>query len=210
MKALRSSLEAYDKGNEYESPRMANEIAKLVYDSQRTRSILSHIGDKDEIEFVHSGEDIDYANLFFEGSLIRLGNSSNPGFRALSQLLTDEQIIPTLRSSKFEDWWSRHVIKTEGTVLEHGQPGFEQNAFCLTRKSLIMTMRDQDSGAHFDDDISDKGYQKTATQGTGVIMIEDGVEHPLTASALHATVRQIAWELITSLLTHYPQIPSDF
>jgi hypothetical protein len=92
----------------------------------------------------------------------------------------------------FEDFWNRIVL-------------VDGNGSVFTRKDLILTVADQDGGAHVDPTI-DKKYAALARNNSMGWKIEygDGGEKVLSGVEL-STVRQIGHEILRSLRLNIPK-----
>lgn len=72
-----------------------------------------------------------------------------------------------------------------------------------------MTLRDQEGGAHYDGSIKNEVVAGLFYDGTGASLVfPDGSEQSITG-VVEATAAQIGHEIMTSLLTFYPEISAD-
>jgi hypothetical protein len=186
LRFLQTSAAAYDAGNETESVRMATAAYVLLHDGgRRNKSILTQLGKRGSLRFVASGHGINPDNLFTQLPLLMVGVSSEGPKAQYLPLLDQGPVAP--RALQFGRWWEDIVYQS-------------QTGKTLTRKSLIMSLRDQDGGGHFDEELSDEAYISAADRSTvGLLISIDGrVQMPEIGPHL-ATMRQIAWEIDHSL-----------
>jgi hypothetical protein len=69
----------------------------------------------------------------------------------------------------------------------------------LTRKELVLTLRDQEGGGHFDEELRNPAYIAISTPDFGWKWITPDGEKPINPGAHLATMRQIAWEAEKSI-----------
>ena len=226
---LRSSSDAFDKGNHEEAFRLATHIRTLVHDAGSSTSVLTHLGIKESLSFVDTGVyrhllDQALAELIpAEASVIRSfgRNGSQVGLVELGDAghglagwyapLRIERFprdslfgkaVPLFND--FQSWWQ--------TPLVEGASGAS-----FSRYNLVTIMANQDGGAHVDARL-DKDYQALVLDDLGVYYcVGDAVDNLAAgermSSALHnvayASVRQIAFELTVTLdrwdwVRHHP------
>jgi hypothetical protein len=90
----------------------------------------------------------------------------------------------------FETWWNSAVFVDT-----------KKNRF--TRKDLVVTLADQDGGAHVDPGLDQKYYELTRQNSLGWHRsCHDGTWAALT-NPHYAAVRQISHEVLSTLLTGY-------
>ena len=202
--ALKASCESYDAGNEWEAKRLALSIYILVSDGlgrSRSKSILSQLGMKN-INFKDSSRP-PFVPEHFGGytsedpPLIMCAHSAHAGPRYYPRCQLPYDMF--LKDRPFGIWWEQ--------VIFNNKAGME-----LSRKNLIMAMRNQDNGAHFDEAISTPAYLELAEKAHGRRFFLSGgsmdnpasmKEHEPPANAHLATVRQIAFEVDVMLCEHF-------
>ncbi|RKS90925.1 hypothetical protein DFR51_0469 [Sphingosinicella microcystinivorans] len=199
---LRKSAALYDSGDFEEARRLSSTIHIICYDKGRTVSLLSQLGFKSSIMLPCSRRHIE--SVFMAGSAIlkvpmvveRLGpllcmkKNDADGIHCANNFEGVEN-FPRVR---FEVWW-------KDIIWRH--PEGE-----LTRESLILSMRDQDGGSHYDGQLNDSGYNRLARLGDDRVTLHNGKPSIWTHGAgpgkplmngHHASVRQIAFELDEAL-----------
>ena len=134
MSAFQSSSAAFDAGQTWEAKRLATVVNILVHDHGRTISLLKQLRVKDAIRFRSSGHPLRDGNLLSEMPLVKIEMSST-GVRYLPLLGDRPPTSP--RWFPFSKWW-------EEPILRHGK------RVSVSRKNLVMAMRNQDGGGHVD------------------------------------------------------------
>lgn len=205
---LRAS-EAYDSGHLSEAPNLAKEVATFVYDHGATISILSHLGTKDCTAFVDSSKPSAIKSLLPNRLLI-----SNEYFLIDAYIGFDGMGYRPLlcRSGSkligFGSWW-------EGPVLSRYVHASVNHREIITRRELIMYVRNEEGGAHVSGQYrrgssSDKlAHLMQGEYVDGYMEINGG--SPQTSEPhipAYATVRQIGWELEQTLRNAQPHLTS--
>ena len=183
--ALRSSCEAYDRGQTWEAVRIAAAVDILVHDrGTRTLSILTQLGVRSQIQFVSSRAMWNPKNRLAETPLVYVdvqtsGASYHP--------ILDQDPLSNFGPLPFSKWWEEPVIR-------------DRHLNELTRKNLVCSMRDQDGGAHVDGTLTNGAYVSIArSNGTGWTFMDAIGERPVEPGPQFATMRQIGWEVEHSL-----------
>lgn len=197
MKALNDSCAAYDIGKEWEALRLATCVYNILYDSKKVKSILQQMGVKDgNTLMIASGFKVD--PNFLEGKyrtnpLIELKKTADEAkFVPIWQYYQKHDLKRPIRMLPFTEWWEEDVI-------------YKDHDFNLTRKQLIRTLRDQEGGSHFDDEISDENY--VLLKKEVLFWFPDLGLVPIKGLEL-ATMRQIASELNMTLIFGATNRPS--
>jgi len=180
--AIASSCVGYDAGKVWEARRIANEIAMLVHDPLRGRgvSLLTQMGVKKGMSFVSSIEyDPTRGDEHFIGlSPMTMMALSSGSARIVALCQAGAPPKSFIGHVAFSNWWEQGVStrsKTGG----------------LSRKNIILSIRDQDGGAHVDPELTDEEYLKLTTDPVAAIRIGGK-----PAKGLHlAIARQIGWEI---------------
>ena len=143
---LHASCMAYDQGHHWEALRMATAVYTLVHDHGTNRSILSQLKLKDKVTYGSSigpinPEHIARANMFTP--LVHLYRGE---FRPLVQIgLAEGEESMSVRFLSFEEWWQREII-------------FKNYTATLTRRQLVLSLRNQEGGGHFDEELRNPNY----------------------------------------------------
>ncbi len=185
---LEASATSYDDGNESEAKRLAVTVRVLVYDHRRNVSLLTHLGVKDQLGYVDTaigvpppGALILHAGLCM--CTVTLGAAGAPHELrykpVLSDLSPDREHPPT----SFVDWWE--------TPLVSDQDGNE-----YTRGSIVLSVANQDGGAHVDAQLN-AAYESLLARNSLGLGASDEIEYENSVAL--GTVRQVAHELLRSL-----------
>lgn len=185
LHALQSSGAAFDGGHLWEAKRLATTACVLVEDSKRMKSLLSQLGLLGEMTFLASGNPIHSDNLLAETPLLlmRFGGGTVKYVPRFDDGPNKARRLP------FSDWWNEAVFK-------------DRKHRTLTRRALARSLRDQDGGAHFDEELKDEVYVGVAKENsTGWVVVTREGRRPLDNPGAHlASMRQIAWELEQTIL----------
>jgi hypothetical protein len=185
--ALDASCRNYDAGEVWEHKRIANSIYTLVFDKARSKSVISQLGKKNELKFVSTGD--------LNESLLskKVTHSTSP----LLVMRMGERgklvNLPSLNSRKcslvgFDEWWEREVIWFR--KIRGGAP------LVLCRKTLILSVTDQDGGRHYDETLSDEAYRAIKYLSS---FTDSKSGEPALLHEGPTMVRQIAHEVLQTL-----------
>ncbi|CZQ84007.1 Hypothetical protein Tpal_513 [Trichococcus palustris] len=198
---LVDSAHNYDRGNFAQAKMMSAIIRTLLKDpdfprkNNKTVSLLKQLDRKESMKFFNTGfEAIDPII-----SINLVGMVTVPSKPPALPGKVDNIYLPVLEKSRhidvkwlnFIDWWESNII------VEHS----ENLDLSITRKSIVLTMAEQDGGTHVDSvENVEINYLSlaTATKSLFTNVDQSGYESPIIN--LHfALVRQIAHELIISI-----------
>jgi hypothetical protein len=190
---LTKSCDEFDRGDQTEAKRIAVALRILLHHGGQSHSLLHQVGLADVL-FFDSAEDVDRRNLLptFGLTQVALHDSGAayvaPGPASLP-LGRPIWLIP------FKYWWTKAVISMPGD-------------FDLTRKDLVLTMANQNGGAHVDPELEERYYRLTREKlGAYSVVTESGPR--LLEDIESVSVRQIAQEVRVSLVASHRTIPSD-
>ncbi len=181
--AINISAKAFDEGFKGEAVRIANSVFILLGQKMRNHtSILEHLGHREALRLP---------------STVHLPDSSTPLFHARATKVAETEwtleLIPIgiekdPRPLSLNDWWNEVFLKDD------------QGRF-LTRETLIRSVRDQDGGAHLDEELSDANYKAVIAGEFGGFhykRAEDAAGQAVPF-AIETTVRQIGNEVLFAL-----------
>lgn len=182
---LKDSCEGYDNGKESEYKRLALTLRILLHDtSGRSKSLLGQLGMK-SIKF------LDTANKPLPGNTMAFcalaGMEIGPG---------KPRFIPHLDTHRksaqldFEVWWNG-IIFTDSK----GQS--------ISRKELVLSVADQDGGAHVDPFINEKYGDLSRKNSMGWRVSFNGEDLGPMRAPEAASIRQISHEVLKTLLPGY-------
>lgn len=188
LAALKMSAQSFDAGRLWEAKRIAVSIYIIVHDrGKNSQSLLSQLGVKEGIKFLSTGSLVS-GNILSEQPLI-VHRMSLSGSEFLPLCTTGAPMDN--RQLAFSRWWEEDILKVD-------------DGRTLSRKNLVCSLRDQDGGAHVDPKLTDPAYIAFAREnGTGMYFAAgNNPPEPVGPGAHKATVRQIAFELETTLDGH--------
>ena len=183
---LNKSCDAYDSGDDAEAKRLSATLRLLLHNTRKSRGLVVAKG-LGSIRFFDTADDSipgNYAPTF--GLVVmRLGAGWNRYWPRLFQGKTGPVWF-----RKFDEWWNHPVISIP-------------DQFELTRRDLVLTMADQDGGAHVDPAIEERYYRITRENALGITAGEPASDIPQIETA---SIRQIAEEVRRSLTVASPTV----
>lgn len=189
LEFLKRSCKAFDEGFKDESKRIATAIRILFHSTDRSHSLLAQL-DMETRKFLDTSLELVEGNKLGDMPLISAGIGGKDGsvfFAPLSD-------TPFKRWIPAKNWWRQTVFRY-------------QEGHLFSRKRLILTMANQDGGAHVDPKLDDE-YTDIVDNAFGFRFVSNEVELvPNDATA--ETTRQIAHEVLTSLLPDYTPDRAD-
>lgn len=193
----------YDKGMFYQSKNMSAIIRILVKDVEnanskrksQTVSLLKLLEVKDSMKFYNTGyEAIDPDVAVNLVGIVKVPSPpplTNQFEHIYIPLLNDSACIDC-KTLSFSDWWDSKIIIYKTS----------ERSITFTRKKIVLTMAEQDGGAHIDKfENVDKDY-RDISQNIVNIFVYTSINKPesLIKYLQYALVRQISHELIVSIL----------
>lgn len=206
IRALEASAKGFDNGDKWEATRLATTVYTLLHDGGRnSRSILSQMGVRAKLRFVSSATTPNPRNLLPQFPLLLMQMSSEgENYDVKFMPLLDTSSPFTHKGVQFPRWWEAEAI-------------FHKNDLKVSRRELVFALRNKEGGAHVDDKLTNKAYLEMS-RGAHLYKTESkreqkGIAMPIAGSVhsepdeivepvfgvAEATMRQIAWELLTSL-----------
>jgi hypothetical protein len=181
---LKLSCTSFDRGFEGEIKRLAVSVRVLVHDTLKSTSLLT-LAKKKSICFADTADPYDDENVLSHSSLIQI--HLNPdGARPKAHLddTLQHQFIP------FDAWWNGIVL-----VDSH------KNEF--SRKDITLYLANKEGGAHVDHEIDEKYHNLRKKNSLGWVTVLGDGRQIAGEDHVPATMRQIAHELIKSLIPTY-------
>jgi hypothetical protein len=174
---LKRSAELYDKGVVEEAKRLAVSIRVLLYDPikpGRSKSLLGQLGMKESRQFIDTARPRSHASS--HAALVSTLLTAGPA--EYSPLLSEmgSKLVP------FEQWWTATVI-------------IDSNQRELSRQQLVLTVANQDGGAHVDAKLDDTYADLSLNNSMGQMYLSSGLWQPIDGVEL-ASIRQIAHEVL--------------
>lgn len=192
LRFLVRSAQAFDEGDQTEARRMATTIRLLVHDTRNSKSLLDQL-DMKIIGFNDTAGPPNYDNKIGHLGLLHLRLSSKfSGFvPSYDEGPYQEGLVVS-----FDYWWKEQVVLIDRRSQE------------FTRKDLVLSVADQDGGAHLDPIINES--YKTLSRDNSIGWISAPINTPLidvfmgknTSPANNPVppcIRQITHELIKSI-----------
>jgi len=182
LRFLLSSAQAYDNGFEGEAKRLAVSLRVLLHDTPMSKSLLGQLGRKNLL-FLDTCSPFNPKNLLsFHGLvMIRVGTSEAHFIPHLDDF--PPSVKP--RMIGFEEWWNAIII-------------VDNNRNEMSRKDLILTMADQDGGAHVDPNLNQVYANLSRENSLGFNFFNQNGEKPIKGAEL-ASVRQITHEFLNTI-----------
>ena len=186
---LRSSGDAFDRGDLAEAKRLATQIRVLVHDTGRSTSLLEEWSVKNQVRYFDTSRPIDPANLVATQNLVMVRMSS-PG---TSKYIAAKEGGPVdrLRLASFDEWWTEPIVKDD-----------QHNLF--SRKDLVLALAHKEGGAHVDPELPAAYAALSRSNSLGWIVSENALSiggapgpesHAIEGNPVLFMVRQIAHEL---------------
>ena len=192
VQALQLSNKSYDAGFKGEAARLAALVFMLVHDGGRKSiSLLSQLGIK-RIAFLNTCRSINPEQLPEAPlTIMRLGGDA--GFEYIPRL-TDGPPIPLREPTlRFGKWW-------EMPVLRDGKPR------TFSRKNIVWHLRHGEGGGHVDPTIDERFVDLERNNSMGWWVHREGKTFAPEFSPLFASMRQISFEVETTLHDHCKEL----
>ena len=180
-----ASARAYDDGVGAEAKRLAVAIRTLVHDTERSTSLLAQLGMKAD---------------FFRDSAAERPPEIASSYAGLVGVRVDPgppRYVPSFdtwpsRAVPFEEWWTQVVIA-------------DLNRREITRKRLVLAAANRDGGAHVDRELDEVYAELSRANSMGMAHTRGGPTGQPVLGVDHASIRQVAHELLGSLGRKQPQ-----
>jgi len=191
-KLMTALCDCYDNGNDVVAISIATAIRVLVHDTERSISLLAHLGRKNGQYLNTNFRDPREAVHLGLVRRINVGVNDGRGGEARYWPLCDERYFPAPRERftfvPFDNWWGERI--------------FENQESYLTRRDLVLAIVNKDGGAHFDTEV-DKRYddfRKVWSGGSSLIGRRSGVKRGYDNIPIYPAIRQMGYELLYSEL----------
>jgi hypothetical protein len=186
---LTRSAQAFDAGHSNEALQMALRIRVLLHDTQHSRSLLGQLGKKN-LKFYDTAYDYDPDNLAPQTLLtpMQIGGDRSYYVPRLDDL--DAKLLK--KKLQFWPWWNKVVIADK-----------DKNTY--TRQDLVLTLADQDGGAHVDPHLEEKYVKLSRLNSLGWKYVVNGVERPFERPDF-PSLRQITHEVLKTLKDEFPKL----
>lgn len=181
---LQRSGELFDAGFRSEAKRIAVAIANLVHDTTRTTSLLTLLEKKGKVMFLDSSNHpipLSYGGEHRLCGIRMYQKGKGSGFYPFLDKPLDKP-----RWMSFDEWWLTTVIKDKEDIK-------------LTRKDLILDLRNRDGGAHIQSKLRLHYHALSRKNSIGLSFGNNDFEGPAEYGPQYASVRQIGFEVYMSL-----------
>lgn len=183
---IQASADAYDRGFYGEAKRIAVSIRVLVHDTKTSKSLLGQLGRKSEL-FVDSALPIIPGNKSTHRGLVVTSTIWGTGTTYAAFL--DDEICGQATHTDFDTWWNATVfIDSKGREL--------------SRRDLVLTIANQDGGAHIDPTL-DSAYADLSRNNSLGLFYSDGSKSDPLGGPEKAALRQIGHEVLKTLIPGY-------
>ncbi len=189
---LEASAESYDRGFQGEAKRLAVGIRLLVHDHGSNKALLAQLDRLDSTRFYDSGIPNTPGNLSTYSGLVVTAHTKTGA--EYMPMLDDHQLGPG-EWLAFARWWETTIFVDNKKRL-------------ASRKDLILSMANQDGGAHVDPALNATYSALSKENSMGWTVTVGSVGHPMGPPHL-ASVRQIAHEVLKSLNRAYTKKNPD-
>lgn len=185
---LRRSAISFNQGFLSEAKRMATTMRVLLHDTKTSHSLLQQLDYKRQMRFVNSAYSVVPHNLLPHLGLVGFTKKGDkPSFAAT---WNDSAAAGYSRGyQSFDNWWNYTVI-------------IDSKRVAFTRRDLILSLSNQDGGAHVDPTLDTAYANLTRNNSVGWQIVSGEtnttIVGPLDGVELHS-VQQIAFELLTSI-----------
>lgn len=189
---LRASCKAVDEGLIAEAKRIAAALRLLLHDTGRSQSLLGQLGIL-KVEFFGTAGSIHPLENLTQHSLLGIEMTASAArYRAP---LADRP-PHKLSWMNFEDWWNQPVF-------------LDRQKRVYSRKELVLSVANQDGGVHVDPTLDDTYADLTRGHSVGWTVNLGGREEPMGPSPALLSLRQIGFEVLTTIERHVPEIRPD-
>jgi hypothetical protein len=185
---LKSSADAYDRGEDDESKRLAVSLRVLFHDTATSHSLLGQLGRSSD-ELISTNMPHDQGNLSTHGGLVMIAAS---GKHTKYVAMLDDG--PYKRWLPHTEWWNEIVF-------------VDDRKQSLSRKELILAVANQDGGAHVDPALNETYARLSRHNSLGWVVSTPSQTQPIPKSE-RAAIRQIAHEVLKTLLSGYSKKPA--
>jgi hypothetical protein len=193
LELLELNCNFFDEGKDIVAKTIATYVRILVHDTKKSRSLLGLLDIKNEKFFDSSSimRDEKRLNIQRIGSFCGLvGIAVGGNGKSYIPYLDDYPNENIFGFVSFEDYWTRTIF-------------IDQMGNSFSRKDIILTVANQDGGAHVDPKI-DKDYKNlTRSNALGHHISSDGINWVAPLGAERAAIRQIGHEILRTFKKNY-------
>ena len=196
---IRSSASAVDAGVAAEAKRIATAVRVLVHDTKTSQSLLGQLHLKSPMRFLDTADVYDPRNLASTFGLISMPLTTGPDGATLRYVPRLGEGPPST-TRPFDQWWTRDMMRAKPGIV---------GARPLSRRHLVLTLENNDGGAHIDPD-HDPDYVILAMEnGLGWMTTPVEIGQPPVNEPHSPSLRQIAFELEQTFAVELPRLLPD-
>jgi len=188
---LRNARRAFDEGSHPEAQNIAARLRVLLHDTRLSHSLLGQLRVKERLPYLDTNSAEMPAEVIQMGgglcmisAMLGPEDTASSRYRAPLDVLAPDRIHPP---QAFVDWWGDPVVDDD-----RGRP--------ISRRQFVLWLANEEGGAHIDPTIDDT-YAELSTAGVSRFAPAEG-DDPLFRDLVAPTVRQIAYEVETTLDNH--------
>jgi hypothetical protein len=181
LKILKRDVNGFDGGEDFLAKDIALRIRVLLHHSKSSKALLYQLGLLEEKEFYDTAlAPFTQENKIGFHGLICFGDS----IKGAVPFLDD---APNSKLVKFEAWWNQPVF-------------WSSENKSMTRKDLVLTMANQDGGAHFDPSVNEAYHKLSTGESFG---LKEMKNDKYIERLERVAIRQIGHEVLKSLVPGY-------
>jgi len=180
---LENSCDSFDKGFKGEAKRIAVILRILFHDTRVSHSLLGQL-DKKNYKFLSTAIPVMSENEATHYGLVFIGMK---GKETKFVPMLDE--VPYHNWMKFDDWWNEIIF-------------IDKNKTQFSRKDIILTVSNQDGGAHVDPKLDEKYINLSKNNSLDISVFSENKFVKLTKPE-QAALRQIGHEVLKTLFNQY-------
>jgi len=190
------SANLYDEGYREEAKRLALHLRILLHDTSKSHSLLGLLDIKNQTQFYDTSSDYDPENLLSHAGLVSLKVSEKGAIYA--PRLGESPSGKIFRKVPFDYWWSEVVI-------------VDKSRSSFSRSDIVLSVAHKDGGAHIDPKLEEFYADLTRKNSMGWFFEKTGALPESLKEIELASIRQIAYEVLTSLHEAHPEyFPSSY
>ncbi len=177
----------FDAGHRVASLPMATALRVLVHDTDRSKSVLTQLGEKERLQFADTAAHIDPGNLLPTPGLVLAKVTAGSGADWVPPL--DGELLGPHRQQPplpFGRWWTMPITKV------HGPKGGT-----WSRKSFVLHIANKEGGAHVDPEEPEATIRSLEEHNALGFQYLDPVigDQPMLNGPVLPSVRQIGLEV---------------
>lgn len=182
IQLLQHACRAFDDGLEAVGKHIALTLRLLLHEHRQSRALLHQLGIRDRVAFRDTAGPLNPQNLLSECNLVALQMNMSGG----RYIPVGSALPRPVRRLPFNKWWNTDVLK-------------DNRGRKLSRGELIRHVSDTDGGAHVDPALDEAYMAISRSNSLGWVFTTGNIEKALEGRPELACMRQIAYELLSSL-----------